>query len=178
VDVFTSGFQGEVAAADGWIGTGAGTGVGLDKHEEADEASVNNLGADEAARVQANCIWSVSWETVTLNFIKKSQCPEWDRPQRLARNGYKKFALELDSFLNETPRGDWLPICPFEKGTRWVGIFETRDNAQCCPSIDQIPVICQFVSQENETGVGGEVHGHGSGMCMSIRRTKSGPAAN
>ncbi len=62
----------EVAAAGGWIGTGAGTGVGLNKHEEADEASVNNLGADEAAAVQANCIWLVSGETVTLNFLKKS----------------------------------------------------------------------------------------------------------
>ncbi len=72
MDVFTSGFRGKVAAADGWIGTGAGTGAGLNKHEEADEASVNNLVADGAARVQANCIWLVSGETVNLNFLKKS----------------------------------------------------------------------------------------------------------
>ncbi len=62
----------EVAAADGWTGTGAETGVELNKHGEADEAAVNSLGAGEAAAVQANCIWLMSGETVTLNFLKKS----------------------------------------------------------------------------------------------------------
>ena len=62
----------EVAAAVGWTGTGAGTGVELDKHEEADETCVNKLGADGAAKVHANCTWLVSGETVTLNFLKKS----------------------------------------------------------------------------------------------------------
>jgi hypothetical protein len=47
--------------------------------------------------------------------------------------GNKKFALELDSFLNETPRGDWLPICPFEKGTRWAGIFEQGTMLSVAP---------------------------------------------
>ncbi len=62
----------EVAASGGWTGTGAGAGVELNKHGEADEAAVNNLGAGEAAEVQANCIWLMSGETVTLNFLKKS----------------------------------------------------------------------------------------------------------
>jgi hypothetical protein len=178
VDVFTSGFRGEVAAADGWIGTGARTGVGLDKHEEADETAVNKLEADEAVRVQANCTWLVSGETVTLNFLKKSMPRMGPATAACKKLATKNLPWNCTVFFNETPRGDWLPICPFEKGTRWAGIFETRDNAQCCPSINQVPVICQFVSQENETSICGEVHGRGSGMCMSIRRTKSGPAAN
>ncbi len=62
----------EVAAAGGWTGTGARTGVELNKHGEADEAALNNLGADKAAAVQANCIWLMFGETVTLNFLKKS----------------------------------------------------------------------------------------------------------
>ncbi len=72
----------EVVAAGGWTETGAGTGVELNKHGEADEAAVSKLGADEAAVsklgageaavAQANCIWLMSGETVTLNFLKKS----------------------------------------------------------------------------------------------------------
>jgi hypothetical protein len=75
----------EVAAAGGWTGARAGTGVELNKHGEAGEAAVSKLGAGEAAAAQANCIWLMSGETVTLNF-SRSQCPEWDWPQRLAKN--------------------------------------------------------------------------------------------
>jgi hypothetical protein len=118
------------------------------------------------------------WGNSDLEFSQKVNAQNGTCHCGLQEIGNKKFALELDSFLNETPRGDWLPICPFEKGTRWVGIFGTRDNAQCCPSINQVPVICQFVHQENEASIGGEMHSRGSGMCLGIRRTKSGPAAN
>ncbi len=62
----------EVVAVGGWTGTGAGTGVEVNKHGEADEAAVSKLGAGEAAAAQANCIWLMSGETVTLNFLKKS----------------------------------------------------------------------------------------------------------
>ncbi len=82
MDDFTSGFRvsyadmaggwEEVAAAGGWTGTGAGTSVELNKHGEADEAAVSKLGAGEAAAAQANCIWLMSGETLTLNFLKKS----------------------------------------------------------------------------------------------------------
>ncbi len=64
------------------IGTGAVTGVELNKKGEADEAAEisglaggaaeGNWGAGEAAEGQANCIWLISVETVTLNFLKKS----------------------------------------------------------------------------------------------------------
>jgi hypothetical protein len=62
----------EVAAAGSWTGAGAGTGVELNKHGEAGEAAVGKLGAGEAVAAQANCIWLMSGETVTLNFLKKS----------------------------------------------------------------------------------------------------------
>jgi hypothetical protein len=62
----------EVAAAGCWIGTGAGTGGKLNKYGEADGATEGKKGADEAAAVQANCIWLISGATMTLNFLKKS----------------------------------------------------------------------------------------------------------
>jgi hypothetical protein len=67
----------------------------------------------------------------------------------LQKTGCEKFALKLHSFLDEAPRGDRLPICPFEKGTSWAGILVARNNAQGCPSINQIPVIGQFVCEKN-----------------------------
>ncbi len=62
----------EVAAAGSWIGTGAGASGKLNKYGKADMATEGNLGAGEAAAVQANCIWLISGATVTLNFLKKS----------------------------------------------------------------------------------------------------------
>ncbi len=47
-------------------------------------AAGGKMWAGGAAAEQANCIWLSSGETVTLNFLKKSQCPEWGQPQRLA----------------------------------------------------------------------------------------------
>ncbi len=57
------------------IGTGAGTGVELNKRGKADEAAENNgwagrapegkYGEGEASAEQANCIWLISGETVT-----------------------------------------------------------------------------------------------------------------
>jgi hypothetical protein len=62
----------EVAAAGSWIGTGAGAGEELNKHGEADEAAEGKYGLGEASAAQANCVWLISGETVTLNFLKKS----------------------------------------------------------------------------------------------------------
>jgi hypothetical protein len=63
----------------GRIRTGAGTGVELDKENKADGAAENfgwadgaaegKILADGAAAEQANCIWLISGETVTLNFL-------------------------------------------------------------------------------------------------------------
>jgi hypothetical protein len=63
----------------GRIGTGAGTSVELNKKDKLDEAAENNgwavgaaegnRGAGEAAAAQANCIWLISRETVTFNFL-------------------------------------------------------------------------------------------------------------
>jgi hypothetical protein len=90
LDDFTSGFRTryadmaggweEVVAVGGGIRTGAGSGDELNKKCEADEAAENigwAYGAAEdkklagwAAAEQANCIWLISGETVTLNFRK------------------------------------------------------------------------------------------------------------
>ncbi len=66
----------------GGIGTGAGTGVKLNKKGEADDAAENIGWVNGAAKgkkivggsavEQANCSWLISGETVTLNFLKKS----------------------------------------------------------------------------------------------------------
>ncbi len=53
-----------------------------------------------------------------------------------------------------------------------------RNNAQSCSSVNQIPVIGQFVSQKNQASVCREMHCRGSGMCGEGRRTEGGSAAN
>jgi hypothetical protein len=73
----------EVVAVGGGIRSGAGTGVKLDKQNEADGAAKGKILAGRATAEQANCLWLISEETMTLNFFK-SQCPEWGWPQRLA----------------------------------------------------------------------------------------------
>jgi hypothetical protein len=62
----------EVIAVCGRIRTGAGTGVELDKQNEADGAAEGKILAGGAAAEQANCIQLISGETMTLNFIIKS----------------------------------------------------------------------------------------------------------
>jgi hypothetical protein len=113
---------------------------------EAGEAGVGNLGAGEAAAAQANCIWLMSGETVTLNFLKKSMPRMGPATAACKKLDVKSLPWNWTDFLMKPQEGIGCPICPFEEGTRWVGIFGARDNAQCCPSINQIPVICQFVS--------------------------------
>jgi hypothetical protein len=71
----------------------------------------------------------ISGTTVALIF-SKSQCPEWDQPQRLAKNWMRKVCLEIAQFFYETPSWVRLPICPFEKGTRWARILVSRNYAQ------------------------------------------------
>jgi hypothetical protein len=79
MDDFTSGFRTRYAdTAGGWeedvavggrIRTRAGTGVKLDKQNEADGAAEGKILAGRAAAEQANCIWLISGETMTLNFL-------------------------------------------------------------------------------------------------------------
>ncbi len=61
-----------VVAVGGGIRTGAGNGVELDKQNETDGAAEGKILAGGAAAEQANCIWLISGETMTLNFLKKS----------------------------------------------------------------------------------------------------------
>jgi hypothetical protein len=62
----------EVVKVGGGIRTGAGTGVELDKQYKAAGAAEGKILAGGAAAEQANCIWLISGETMTLNFLKKS----------------------------------------------------------------------------------------------------------
>jgi hypothetical protein len=112
----------EVAAAGSWIGTGAGADGELNKHGEVDGAAEGKYGVGEAAAVQANCIWLISGETVTLNFLKKSMPRMGPAAAACKKLDVKYFPWNCTVFFNETPRGDRLPICPFEKGTRWARI--------------------------------------------------------
>ncbi len=54
-----AGGRGEVVAVGGGIRTGAGTGVELDKQNEADGAAEGKILAGGAAAEQANCIWLI-----------------------------------------------------------------------------------------------------------------------
>jgi hypothetical protein len=54
------------------VGGGIRTGVELGKKNEADGAADGKILAGGAASEQANCIWQISGETMTLNFLKKS----------------------------------------------------------------------------------------------------------
>jgi hypothetical protein len=66
--------------------------------------------------VQANCIWLISGTTVTLIF-SKSQCPEWDQPQRLAKNWMRKVCLEIAQFFLMKPQvGLGCPSAPLRRG--------------------------------------------------------------
>jgi hypothetical protein len=64
-------------AVGGGIRTGAGTGVELDKKNEACRAVEGKILAGGAAAEQANCIWLISGETMTLNFLLKSMPRIW-----------------------------------------------------------------------------------------------------
>jgi hypothetical protein len=57
------------------------------------------------------------WGNSDFEFSQEVNAQNGTSHSGLQKTGCKKFALALDSFLNETPRGDRLPICPFEKGT-------------------------------------------------------------
>ncbi len=127
-------------------------------------------GPDGAAAVQAKNIWLVSGATVTLK-------PDGTCHSSLQKLRRKKFALKLDSFFNESSRGNRLSICFFEKGARWSAFGIARDHTQCCPSVNQIPVTSQSTSEKNESGICWEKHGRGIGVRWCCRRTDKGLAA-
>jgi hypothetical protein len=53
------------------------------------------------------------WNNNDLEFSQKVNAQNGTSHSGLQETGYEKFALELHSLLNESPRGDWLPIGPF-----------------------------------------------------------------
>ncbi len=106
----------------------------LNKHGEADEATVSKLGAGEAAAAQANCTYLVDvWENSDLEFSQEINAQNGTGHGGLQKIGFKKFALKLDSFFNETPRGDRLPICPFENGGQMGWYFWNKGQCSVLP---------------------------------------------
>jgi hypothetical protein len=81
------------------------------------------------------------WSNSDSEFSQKINAQDRNSNSCLEKTGSEHFALELDSFGDETPSGDWFSICSLEKGTRWVVGGRTRNNAQCCYSVNQKSVI-------------------------------------
>jgi hypothetical protein len=79
----------EVVTVGSEIRTGAGTGVELDKKKQADRAAEGKILAGGAAAEQANCIWLISGEMMTLNFLKKSM-PRMELATAACRKVYVK----------------------------------------------------------------------------------------
>ncbi len=166
LDDFTSGFRTRYAnMAGGWeelvavvggIRTGAGTGVELDKQNKADGAAEGKILAGGAAAEQANCIWLISGETMTLNFLNKSM-PRMVPATAACRN------VDVKSLLKPQEGMGW-PSAPLRRAP--VGLEY------------QIPIIGQFVSQKNQASVCRKMHSRGSGMCGKSRRTERGLAAD
>jgi hypothetical protein len=111
-----------------------------------------DLGADGADAVQAKSIWLVSGATVTLNFLKMSM-PRMG-PATAARKNCEEKSLPWNwTIFNKSPKGDWLSICPLEQGARWINFGSAGNNTQCCPSVNQIPVMSQLISKKNESSI-------------------------
>jgi hypothetical protein len=82
------------------------------------------------------------WNNSDFEISQKVNAQNGISHSGLQKTGCEKFALKLHTFLNETPGGDGLPICPFEKRTRWVGILTARNNA---------PVSTKYLSFVNSS---------------------------
>jgi hypothetical protein len=109
------------------------------------------------------------WNNSDLEFSQKVNAQNGTSHSGLQKTRCEKFALKLHSFLNETPRGDRLPICPFEKGTRWAGILVAGNNAQSCSSINQ---YLSFVSLSVQ-----KINPALAGKCIAMAEACVGMAA-
>ncbi len=58
------------------------------------------------------------WSKSDFEFLQKINAQNQTSYSCLQKTGSEHFALELDNFGDETPRGDWFSICSLEKGFR------------------------------------------------------------
>jgi hypothetical protein len=107
------------------------------------------------------------WSNSDFEFSQKINAQNRTGISCLQKTGSEHFALEPGSFGDE--RGDWFSICSLEKGTGWAAVRRTRNNAQCCSSVNQESVICQFVGEKNQAIICREMHGGGCGMYRHCR---------
>jgi hypothetical protein len=117
------------------------------------------------------------WNNFDFELSQKVNAQNGACHSGLQKTRSKKFALELNSSLGESSRGDRLSICSFEKRARWAGVRCARDNAQSCSSVHQESVISQFICKENQSSIGWEMHRRGSGVCWNGHQTRKGSAA-
>jgi hypothetical protein len=106
----------EVAPAGSWIGTGAGTGEELNKHEGVGGAAESEYGVGEAAAVRANCIWLMSGATVALNFLRKSMPRMGPATVACKKLGVKSLPWNCTVFLMKPQEGMVCPSAPLSRG--------------------------------------------------------------
>ncbi len=102
----------EVIAAGSWTGAGAGTGGGLNKHGGGGRSRCRQFRGGRG-RCSASKLYLVDvWGNSDFEFSQEVNAQNGTSHSGLQKTGCKKFALELDRFFNETPRGDRLPHLP------------------------------------------------------------------
>jgi hypothetical protein len=65
------------------------------------------------------------WNNFDFEFFQKVNAQNGTCHSGLQKTRSEKFALKLGQFigsLDESPRGDRLSICSFEKRARWAGV--------------------------------------------------------
>jgi hypothetical protein len=62
------------------------------------------------------------WNNIDFEFSQKVNAQNGTCHSGLQKTRSEKFALKLDSSLDESPRGDRLSICSFKKRARKAGV--------------------------------------------------------
>jgi hypothetical protein len=62
------------------------------------------------------------WNKFDFEFSQKVNAQNGTCLSGLQKTRSEKFALKLDSALDEAPRGDRLSFCSFRKRARWAGV--------------------------------------------------------
>jgi hypothetical protein len=100
----------------GGIRTGARTGVELEKKNEVDRAAEGKILVGGAAAEQANCIWLISGETMTLNFLKKSMPRMGPATAACRKVDVKSFPWNCTVFWIKPQEGMSGPSAPLRRG--------------------------------------------------------------
>ncbi len=94
----------------------AGTGVKLDKKNKAEGAAEGKILAGRAAAEQANCIWLISGETITLNFLAKSMSRMGPATVACRKVDVKSLPWNCTVFLIKPQEGMGWTSAPLRRG--------------------------------------------------------------